>query len=298
MLLPEVHAPCEALVGRMGPRTIGCGPCRRARTLTCPEPTLEASPAALYVRLGPAMRAAAVWAWQARMRPRRWRVAIDRLQQAARRGLVALPVWAVLLGVGTLSHQPDYRTDFPGYARYVVTGRFLASHLVASILGAGIGVIGAAALAVVLLDRGSTSLASWALATFVMGNTCIAAVFGAAAFAQPAIGRAFLAGRPDAVAFNNDVYGAALFSVAGAGILLFSAGIIMLGVAVARSGTLPRWAGTALAVSGPLFAVGGVALPGFVQTLASVGLVAGSLAVALAGRAGLRAEPAAAPENA
>lgn len=104
--------------------------------------------------------------------------------------------------------------------------------------------------------------------------------------------------RSTPISFNNDVYGAALFSVAGAGILLFSAGTIMLGVAVAHSGTLPRWAGKALAVSGPLFALGGVALPGFVQTLASVGLVASTLAVASAGRSWLRSKPAATRENA
>ena len=39
-----------------------------------------------------------------------------------RRGVWALPVYAVLLGVGTLTHQPDPATDFEAYAAYVADG--------------------------------------------------------------------------------------------------------------------------------------------------------------------------------
>src|SRR6516225_3866829 len=72
------------------------------------------------------------------------------LEHYARRGLWALPVWALLLFLGTLTHQPSYQTDFPAYARYVTTTEFLISHLVASILGAAIGILGFIALFIVL----------------------------------------------------------------------------------------------------------------------------------------------------
>jgi hypothetical protein len=92
----------------------------------------------------------------------------------------------------------------------------------------------------------------------VLATVLTASVFGVAAFAQPAIGRAYLAGRPEeAVAINGDVYGPPLFATALPGLLLFALGIALSGTAVARSGWLPRWAGVGLALGGVLFAVVG-----------------------------------------
>lgn len=62
------------------------------------------------------------------------------LDTYARRGLWALPVWAKLLFYTAVTHQPNYRTDFAGWSRFVSSTEFLVSHLVgSSILGAGIG---------------------------------------------------------------------------------------------------------------------------------------------------------------
>jgi len=69
------------------------------------------------------------------------------------------------------------------------------SHLFASILGAAFGTLGLAALFVLLVRRGAGSSAVWAFALFVIGNALATSVFGAAAFAQPAIGRMYLAGQ-------------------------------------------------------------------------------------------------------
>jgi hypothetical protein len=60
----------------------------------------------------------------------------DRLQKWGGLALWALPVYGALLAVSTITHQPDYQTDFPAYARYVTTSQFVLSHLVASIGGA------------------------------------------------------------------------------------------------------------------------------------------------------------------
>lgn len=188
------------------------------------------------------------------------------LDRYGRRGLWALPVWAALLLIATWTHQPDYQTNFPAYAQYITTTRFLISHLVASILGAGIGILGLVALFVVLAHRQTLRLAAWALMAAVIGNVLVTSVFGAAAFAQPAIGRAFLAGqRAEAISFNNDVYGPVLFATALPGLVLFAIGIVLFGVAVARSELFPKTAGIAFALSGVLFALIGFAI-GEVQT--------------------------------
>jgi len=42
----------------------------------------------------------------------------------------------------TIRQQPRVQTDFEGYARFVTTGEFLVSHLVASIGGAALAILG------------------------------------------------------------------------------------------------------------------------------------------------------------
>jgi hypothetical protein len=183
-----------------------------------------------------------------------------------------------------LTHQPPYQRDFPGWFRYVTTTAFLVSHLLGSILGAGIGILGFVALAILLAERGRPRAATWALVTTVLGSIFATALFGIAAFAQPAIGRAYLAGHTDMVALYNDVNGAPLLSMAAPGVLLLSAGLILYGVAVARTRLAPKAAGVAMAVGGPLFAVVGVVLADVVQSVGAALLLAGALAIAWVGQ--------------
>jgi hypothetical protein len=190
----------------------------------------------------------------------------NKIDDYARWGLWALPVWAALLFVGTLTHQPSPQPS--GYASYVTTTEFLISHLVASILGAGVGTLGLIALFVVLCRGRTAPLALWALVTGVIGNTLLTSIFGVAAFAQSAIGRAYLSGHmAEATAINNDVYGPAQFATALPGLLLLTIGIVLFGVAVVRSGSLPKLAGIGFALSGVLFAVIGFLHADFVQSI-------------------------------
>jgi hypothetical protein len=198
----------------------------------------------------------------------------DRLTRYARVLVWAAPLWAILLFIGTLEHQPPPQTQFPDYATFITTTWFLMSHLFASILGAAFGTLGFAALLVLLVQRGAGSSPVWAFGLFVIGNTLATSVFGAAAFAQPAIGRMYLAGQTSqAVALQDDVYGVPLFATAIPGVLLLSIGLVLFGIAVARSSWLPRWAGITLAVSGPLFGIIGVILASVVQSVGAAGLL-------------------------
>jgi hypothetical protein len=181
----------------------------------------------------------------------------------ARLGLWLLPVHAVLLAIGTVTHQPDKQPTFDAFARYVTTGPFLVSHLVASIAGAALGALGAVA-AVAFLVRGRGAGAGvLGTSLLVAGQVVSTAVFGAAAFAQPALGRAHLRGVADAAAIDADVYGPALMLTALVGVLLLLAGSIALGVAVARAGVHDRplrLAGVVYAVAIPFFLVFGLVL--------------------------------------
>ena len=78
-----------------------------------------------------------------------------------RTALIALPLYGALLFSGTLTHQPDYKTQFRDYAEYITTNRFIVDHLVVSILGIAVAMIGVLALAAPAhrrrwLDRSST----------------------------------------------------------------------------------------------------------------------------------------------
>jgi hypothetical protein len=196
----------------------------------------------------------------------------------ARAALWLLPVHAALLAVGTVTHEPD-RADFAAYAAYVTTGPFLASHLVASILGAALGSIGVIAALAFLHTGPSGRAAAWGTALIVAGNVLNTAVFGSAAFAQPAIGRAFQRGVPSMPEFDADVYGLPLLGTALVGSLLLLAGAVCLGRAVARTPGL-RTAGIAYAALFALFMVSGFTLS-IVQPFAAVGMACAATVIAL-----------------
>jgi hypothetical protein len=203
-----------------------------------------------------------------------------------RLGLWALPAWAVLLFYGTLTHQPPPQTQFAAWARYVTTPEFLASHLIGSIVGAAIGILGMVALAVFLTGHRRPRAAVWGLVTGVLGTTLVTAIFGIAAFAQPAIGRDYLVGHTTAAhaMYDAAAQGAWLVATALTGAALVAASLVIFGVAAARTEPLPRLAGIGLAVSGPLFAVIGVALDNFVESIACAILVACTAWIATAAR--------------
>lgn len=182
------------------------------------------------------------------------------LRTYARAGLWALPVYGLANLLGTLSSQPDYhqRIHFPAYARYIHTTEFLASHFAASLFGAGIGLLGFAALFVYLATGPKPGVPVAAFMSTILGTIAMAAVIGVAAFAQPAIGKAFLAGHHDVIALNASVYGTSLNVTVAVALLLIFAGVILFAVAISRSQTLPRTAGILLAASLPIFAIGSI----------------------------------------
>jgi hypothetical protein len=178
------------------------------------------------------------------------------LHRYAQAGLWALPVYGLVNLIGTITSQPDYKTDFPAYARYVSTTPFLVSHLAASILGTGIGLLGFAALFIYLASGRRSGVALAGFVTTMLGNMALVALFGVAAFAQPAIGKAFLAGHRDVIALNSSVYGTPLNTTAVAGLVLFFAGAVLFAIAIWGSESLPRAAGIVFAVAVPIFAIG------------------------------------------
>jgi hypothetical protein len=167
----------------------------------------------------------------------------------ARAALWALPVWAAMLFLGTLTHQPDPKSDFAGFATYVTTTSFLLSHLINSITGAAIGSIGAIGLMLCLQDSKVAGRAIAGMVAMVISNTLVSSIFGVAAFVQTAMGRLFIAGQTNMLDVYNQVYNGTLFGTAAIALLLFMAGGILMGNAIIASGSFPRWTGWVVAIS-------------------------------------------------
>jgi cell shape-determining protein MreD len=115
----------------------------------------------------------------------------------ARFGVWGLPIFAATLFAGTITHQPPPQTDLADWSRYVTTNEFLFSHIVFSIFGSVFGAIGSVSLGIVLMERGSVKLGLAGLLTGLTADVLGPSIFGIAAFAQPAIGRFYLAGHHD-----------------------------------------------------------------------------------------------------
>ena len=202
----------------------------------------------------------------------------------ARGALWALPVWAAMLFLGTLTHQPDPQTAFDDFAAYVTTSEFLVSHLFNSILGAAIGSIGVIGLMLYLQDSKVAGKAITGMVATVAANILASSLFGAAAFAQPAMGQAFLAGQDNALDFYNNVYAAPLFITALVFVLLFIVGGIFTGIAIARCGRFPRWTGWVYAITTTGFVLSNFLLPVGQSVMSALLLIATVVIAWTAGR--------------
>jgi hypothetical protein len=187
-------------------------------------------------------------------------------------GIAAIPVYGLLTGWATLTHQPDAQTDFGSYAQYISTPEFFAHHLIGSIGGTIFALYGVIALFAYLMTRRGAGVALAGLLASVAGNILIGSLFGVAAFAAPVLGEAYLAGNHSMVEVNSAIYNMPLGLTGLTGGLFYSLGTILFGVAIWRSKVLPKAAGILYAVSGPLLSLFGLFI-GVAQTVGSVSLI-------------------------
>jgi hypothetical protein len=209
-----------------------------------------------------------------------------------RAGLLALPVYGLLTFWATFTHEPDRQNQVEAYARYISTPTYLAHHLLGSILA----IFGVIALAVYLANGRSRHLALLGVVPSVAGNCLVLTIFGFSTLVSPVIGRLYLEGQAGAMEVNEAILTSPAFIfVVLPGLLLFLVGTILFGVAIWRSGTLPRWAGLLFAPTGLLLAAG--LQIGWAQTIGSALVVAAGVWIAWtalrepAGQLGAEAQP-------
>jgi hypothetical protein len=164
-------------------------------------------------------------------------------------GLLGLPLYGALTFFSSLNPQPDPNTHPEAWARYVTTDSYLLKHLFASGLGLILVILGTFALGAYLVGSRAGRMGLVGMVGAVLGTLLFLMVGGVSIFAAPKQGQAILAGIEEYEKLPTILADTALLPTMGVGVLLMLVGNVLLGVAVWRSGTLPRWAG-ALWVAG------------------------------------------------
>jgi hypothetical protein len=164
-------------------------------------------------------------------------------------GLLGLPLYGALTFLSSLNPQPDPNTHPEAWARYVTTDFYLLKHLFASGLGLILVIFGTIALGAYLTTSRAGRMGLAGMVSAVFGTLLFLMVGGVSIFAAPKQGQAILAGIEEYEKLPTILADTALLPTMGVGVLLMLVGNVLLGAAVWRSGTLPKWAG-ALWVAG------------------------------------------------
>jgi hypothetical protein len=162
-----------------------------------------------------------------------------------RLGLFALPLYGVLTFWSSLDPQPDPNTHYEALSRYVTTDHYVLTHVFGSILGLILAIFGTFALGAFLTRSRAARLGLVAMVITVLGSALFLPGMGVSTFSAPEEGQAYLAG----------IEGLAELPTSSADIAFTATSllvVVLLGVAVWRSGTLPKWAG-ALWAAAPVF---------------------------------------------
>ena len=178
-------------------------------------------------------------------------------------GLLGLPLYGALTFWSSLDSQPDPSTHYDAWSRFVTTDHYLLTHLFGSIGGAVLAILGVFALGAYLATSRAGRLGLAAMVATVVGQALGLTIGGASTFAAPEEGQAHLVGIEEYAKLNTEqpmLSDTALMATFGLAILLMFVGSVLLGVAVWRSGVLPKWAGAIWAASALMFYVLGAVL--------------------------------------
>jgi hypothetical protein len=181
-------------------------------------------------------------------------------------GLFALPVYGLLTLWSTIGAQPNAAVDPEGWARYVSTPSYLYGHVLGSTGGTILAIFGTLALGAYLATGRSARLGLAAMVVATLGQALLLAGGAVSTFAVPAMGRAYLSGVEEVATMP---FPTAMSIFVLGGMLLALVGNVLLGIAVWRSGVLPRWAGALWVTAWVVFVVLGAAL-GMATTGASL----------------------------
>ena len=180
----------------------------------------------------------------------------DNTRTLIRLGILALPISGLLTLVGLIGRydMPSPRLDPKAAAQAASTTGYVVSQLVGNVLGLTLLIFGVLALTVYLAETPTKRVALAAMLRIIAGIAPIMSAMGVTTYALPVLGRAYLSGQQDAMQIVSTIFGNPLTSIFLVTFLLYVAGFILFGVAIWRSGVLPKGAAISIGVHASLFA--------------------------------------------
>ena len=158
-------------------------------------------------------------------------------------GLLGLILYGALTFWSSLDPQPDPSAHLEAWSRFVTTDYYVLGHLFGSILGLVFAIFGTFALGVHLATGRAGRIGLVAMVVAVLGSALFLPLQGVSAFSAPQDGQAYLAGIEELFKLPG-IFADTVFGLTGLLVIVLQfVGNILLGVAVWRSGTLPKWAG-------------------------------------------------------
>jgi hypothetical protein len=199
-------------------------------------------------------------------------------------GLLGLPLYGVMTFFSSLDPQPDPNTHYEAWSRFVTTTGYALKHLFLTLLGTIFGIFGSIALGAYLTRSRAGRMGLWAMVVTVLGYSLFLTWAGVSTFAAPREGQAYLAGMEEfhelPIILAIILQGVTVV----ASIVLAFVGNVFLGVAVWRSGILPKWAGALWAFAPVLMYVFGLLYALTIGAQATPPTVpAGALVLAISG---------------
>ncbi len=167
-------------------------------------------------------------------------------------GLLGLPLYGALTFWSSINPQPDPNTHYEAWARFVTTDHYVLTHVLGSILGLILSIFGTFALGAYLARSRAGRMGLVAMVVTVLGSALFLPGMGVSTFSAPEEGQAYLAGIQGLAELPTSSADIAFAATSLLVVVLLFVGNVLLGVAVWRSGTLPKWAGALWAAAAVL----------------------------------------------
>ena len=171
-------------------------------------------------------------------------------------GILALPLSGLLTLVGLIGRYqiPNVREDPKAAVEAASSSEFFVSQLVGNVLGMMLLIFGVLALTAYLANTRVGGMALGAMVVSVAGIALILSALGVTTYVLPEISRAYLSGQQEALGIVEPIFQGLVGILFVPVFLLYSAGFILFGVCIWRSGVLPKPAAISLGIHAPLFA--------------------------------------------
>jgi hypothetical protein len=158
-------------------------------------------------------------------------------------GLLCLPLYGALTFFASLNPQPDPSTHYEAWSRFVTTNGYVLKHLFASVFGVVFQIFGTFALGAYLTRSRVGRMGLVAMVITILGSALFLTIGGVSTFSAPQEGHAFLAGIEEYHKLPAILANTMQTATFGVSTVLMFVGNVLLGVAVWRSGILPKWSG-------------------------------------------------------